>query len=76
MEMSGQLHDPAALPLEINPCNHSIGVWVGPTASEKDFGEGKISCPCRDSTLSYIKMLLQPRAGFRLFPRINRILNV
>jgi hypothetical protein len=66
MEMSGQLHAPAALLLEMNPCTHSIGVWVGPRASQKDFGEGKISCPCRDSTLSYTKMLLQPHAGFLL----------
>jgi hypothetical protein len=47
MEMRGQLQASTALPLEMNPCTHSMGVWVGPRASQKDVGEEKnlISMP-------------------------------
>jgi hypothetical protein len=33
MEMSGQLHGPAALPLGKDPGAHYIGKWAGPGAS-------------------------------------------
>ena len=41
MEMSDQLHDPADLPLEMNPCTHSIGVWVGPKSQSERFRRRK-----------------------------------
>jgi hypothetical protein len=42
MEVSGQLHAPAALP-------PGTGVWVGPRASLNAAEKRQISCPCRES---------------------------
>jgi len=38
MEVSGQLHAPAAFPWEKSPGTHWIGGWVGPRAGK---GKGK-----------------------------------
>jgi hypothetical protein len=40
MQVSGQLHAPAALPREPAPGTHCIGCWVGPIRSEH-YGEEK-----------------------------------
>jgi hypothetical protein len=47
MEVSGQLHDPAALPHERAPCTHWIGGWVGPRPQSRSGrgGEEKNSQP-------------------------------
>jgi hypothetical protein len=44
MEMSGQLHDPAALPSGKNHSMHGIGRWVDPRKNMGGFGE-EIACP-------------------------------
>jgi len=43
MEVSGQLHAPAALPQGKNPCYHWIGGWVGPQ-SQSEHGFEPQSC--------------------------------
>jgi hypothetical protein len=49
MEVSGQLHAPAALPLgEIAPGTHWIGGWVGPRIGQ-DAVEKRKSVHCRES---------------------------
>jgi hypothetical protein len=49
MEVGGQLHTPAALPLEkLPPGTYWIGGWVGPRAG-LDAVERKPSCPCWES---------------------------
>jgi hypothetical protein len=45
MEVSGQLHDPAALPQERAPSTHWIGRWVGPRAVLDTVGKRKIPSP-------------------------------
>jgi hypothetical protein len=45
MDVSGQLHVPAALP----PGTHWIGGWVGPTAGLDAVEKRIISCLCRES---------------------------
>jgi hypothetical protein len=50
MEVSGQLHAPAALlPRERAPGTHMVVVWEGPRAGLKTVSERKISTPCRES---------------------------
>jgi hypothetical protein len=50
MEMSGQLHAPAALrPRETAPRTHCIGGCVGPRAGLDVMETWKISGPCRES---------------------------
>jgi hypothetical protein len=41
VEVSGELHITATLPLVKNLSMHSIGGWVGPRASLDTFGEKK-----------------------------------
>jgi hypothetical protein len=46
MEVSGQLHAPAALPPgERAPGTHSIGGWVGPTTGLDDVEKRKFLLP-------------------------------
>jgi hypothetical protein len=45
MEMSGQLHSPAALP----PGTHGIGCWVDPRGGLQDMEKLNNSCPYQDS---------------------------
>jgi hypothetical protein len=47
MEVSGQLHAPAALPRETAPGTHWIGGWVGPQGRSGRGGEEKISLNLR-----------------------------
>jgi hypothetical protein len=50
MEVSGQLHAPAALsPREGVPGTHWIGGWVGPRAVLDAVVKRKIPSPCRES---------------------------
>jgi hypothetical protein len=50
MEVSGQLHAPAALsPKERAPSTHWIGGWVGPRAVLDAVVKRKIISPCRES---------------------------
>jgi hypothetical protein len=51
MEVSGQLHAPAALPLGKVPCTHRIGGWVGPRAFLDAVVKRKIPSPRRESNL-------------------------
>jgi len=54
MEVSGQLHAPAALPLgEIAPGTHWIGGWVGPRAICDAVVKRKYPCPCWKSNPSH-----------------------
>jgi hypothetical protein len=48
MEVSGQLHAPAALP----PANNWIGGWVSPRDELDAVGKRKISFRCLESNLS------------------------
>jgi hypothetical protein len=49
MNVSGQLHDPAALTTrERAPGTHLIGGWVGPTAVLDAVVKGKITSPRRE----------------------------
>jgi len=53
MEMSGQLHKLAALPLGKEPPHtHCIGVWVGPRAGLHMVARRKIFSTCQLSILS------------------------
>ena len=45
MEVSGQLHVPAALPPEKNAGTRSMKGWVDPTARLHVLENRKISCP-------------------------------
>jgi hypothetical protein len=49
MEVSGQLHAPAALPPEKQPPVPIIRGWVGPRAGLDVTEKIEISCPCRES---------------------------
>jgi hypothetical protein len=50
MEVSGQLHAPAALPpLRIATGTPWIGGWVGPRAGLDAMAKRKFLCPCRNS---------------------------
>jgi hypothetical protein len=49
MEMSGQLHAPAALPQERTPGTNWIGGWVGPRAALDAVVKRKIPSPGRES---------------------------
>jgi hypothetical protein len=49
MNLSGQLHAPAASPLGKTPGTHCTGSWVGSVAGLDGFGEDKIFSTCRDS---------------------------
>jgi hypothetical protein len=49
MEVSGQLHAPAALPPEKAPGTHWIGGWVGPRAVLEAVVKRKIPSPRRKS---------------------------
>jgi hypothetical protein len=49
MEVSGQLHAPAALPRRKNPGTYWIGGWVGPRASLDAVAKRKIPSPRRES---------------------------
>jgi hypothetical protein len=52
MEVSGQLHAPAALPpRERAPGTHWIGGWMGPTAVLDTVVKRKIPSPRRESNL-------------------------
>jgi hypothetical protein len=52
MEVSGQLHDTAALyHRERIPGTHWIGGWVGLRAGLDTEARGKIICLCRESNL-------------------------
>jgi hypothetical protein len=42
MDVSGQLHAPAALPPRKNSVTHHIGGWVGPRAGLDGFGKQKM----------------------------------
>jgi hypothetical protein len=48
MRENGKLHAPAGFIAGKNPGTHSIGGWVGSTASVGGFGKEKISRPCLD----------------------------
>jgi len=50
MEVSGQLHVPAAVPPgEIAPGTHWFGGWVGPRVGLDTVVKRQIPSPCRDS---------------------------
>jgi hypothetical protein len=49
MEVSGQLHVPAASPQGKSPWYHWIGGWVGPRTSLDAVVKRKIPSPSRDS---------------------------
>jgi len=50
MEVSGQLHAPAALlPGKKTPGTHRTGGWVNPRAVLDAMAKRKILSPCRDS---------------------------
>jgi hypothetical protein len=49
MEVSGQIHSPAALLPGKNLGTDWIGGWVGPTAGRNGFGKEKISYRYRNS---------------------------
>jgi hypothetical protein len=51
MEVSGQLHTPAALSLgeEPTPGVYWLGHWVGPKAGLESHGQETVSCLCRES---------------------------
>jgi hypothetical protein len=49
MQVSGQLHTPAALPSGRSPGTHWIGGWVGPRAGLDAVVKRKIPTPYRDS---------------------------
>jgi len=63
MEVSGQLHAPAALsPREIAPGTHWIGRWVGPRAGLDVVVKRKIPSPRRESNpRTSIVQLVAPR---------------
>jgi len=48
MEMSGQLHAPAALPQGKAAGTHWVGCWVGPITSPDTVVKKKIPTLCRD----------------------------
>jgi hypothetical protein len=58
MEVSGQLHAPAALPPERDPGTHWIGGWVGPRAVLDAVVKKKIPGPRRESNPT--TLLVQP----------------
>jgi len=59
MEVSGQLHDPAALlPRERAPCTHWIGGWVGPRAVLDAMVKRKIPSPHQE--LNPTTLIVQP----------------
>jgi hypothetical protein len=49
MEVSGQFHTAAALPLGKSPFTHSVGGWVDPRGGLDDVEYRKISYLCRES---------------------------
>jgi len=49
MDVSGQLHAPAALPPGKKHRTHYIGGWVGPRASLDTVSKRKIPSPCWES---------------------------
>jgi hypothetical protein len=55
MDVSGQLHDLAALPHGI----HWIGGWVGPRPGLDTIVKRKITIPCRDSNPPIIEPVAQ-----------------
>jgi hypothetical protein len=50
MEVSGQLHAPAALPKERAPFAHCIGGWVGPRAGLDAVEKKKYLAPAENQT--------------------------
>jgi hypothetical protein len=50
MEVSGQLHAPAALPPGKAPGARWVGGWVGPRCRQDTVEKVKISCPSRKSS--------------------------
>jgi hypothetical protein len=49
MELSGQLHAPAALSPEKDPGTHWTGSWVGTKADLDAVDKFVIACPCQES---------------------------
>jgi hypothetical protein len=70
MEMSGQIHAPAAIPPgKRAPGTHWIGGWVGPGAGLDAVARRKIPSSCRDSKSQIIQLVAQ-----RYTTRISRLL--
>jgi hypothetical protein len=63
MDVSSQLHAPAALPSGKNPGTHWIGGWVGPRAGLDAVVKRKIPSPSRDSNPSIIQPAVQSYTG-------------
>jgi hypothetical protein len=59
MDMSGQLHAPAALPQGKGSGTHWIGGWVGPRADLDAVVKRKIPSPCQPVAKDYTTELSQ-----------------
>jgi hypothetical protein len=75
MEVSGQLHAPAALPSGKDPSTHWIGRWVDSAAGLNEMAERKSLSPCRESKPGRLARNLVTILGYGLDDRDVKIRN-